>query len=53
MPPQECAAVYTLGTFANDMNLTTQMQLTHIAALIAITVAYTLILTRTLPKKQS
>ena len=47
------SAINTLGTFANDTNLTTQMQLTHIAALIAITVAYTLILTRTLPKKQS
>ena len=47
------SAINTLGTFANDTNLTTQMQLTHIAALIAITFAYTLILTRTLPKKQS
>ena len=47
------SAINTLGAFANDTNLTTQMQLTHIAALIAITVAYTLILTRTLPKKQS
>lgn len=47
------SAINTLGTFANDTNLTTQMQLTHIAALIAITVAYTLILTRTLPKRQS
>lgn len=47
------SAINTLGTFANDTNLTTQTQLTHIAALIAITVAYTLILTRTLPKKQS
>lgn len=47
------SAINTLGTFANDTNLATQTQLTHIAALIAITVAYTLILTRTLPKKQS
>ena len=47
------SAINTLGTFANDTNLTTQMQLTHIAALIAITVAYTLILTRMLPKRQS
>ena len=47
------SAINTLGTFANDTNLTTQTQLTHIAALIAITVAYTLILTRTLPKRQS
>ena len=47
------SAINTLGTFANDTNLTMQMQLNHIAALIAITLAYTLILTRTLPKKQS
>lgn len=42
----------TLGTFANDANLTTAMQLLHLAVLVAVTVAYTLILTRTLPKNQ-
>ena len=42
----------TLGTFANDANLTTKMHLLHLAVLIAVTVAYTLILTRTLPKSQ-
>ena len=42
----------TLGTFANDTNLTTEMHLLHLAVLIAVTVAYTLILTRTLPKAQ-
>lgn len=46
------AAINTLGTFANDANLTTEMHLLHLAALIVITVAYTLILTRTLPKSQ-
>lgn len=46
------AAINTLGTFANDMNLTTEMHLLHLAALIVITVAYTLILKRTLPKAQ-
>ena len=46
------SAINTLGTFANDINLTTEMHLLHLAALIVITVAYTLILTRTLPKKQ-
>ena len=46
------SAINTLGTFANDTSLTTEMQLLHPAALIAITVAYTLILTRTLPKAQ-
>ena len=46
------STINTLGTFANDTNLTTEMQLLHLAALIVITVAYTLILTRTLPKAQ-
>ena len=45
------AAINTLGTFANDAGLTAEMRLLHIAVLIAITVAYTLLLTRTLPKK--
>ena len=44
------SAINMLGTFANDAELTAEMQLLHIAALIAITVTYTLILTRTLPK---
>lgn len=43
-------AINTLGTFANDTNLTTETHLIHLAILIVITVAYTLILTRTLPK---
>ena len=46
------SAINTLGTFANDTSLTTEMHLLHLAALIVITVAYTLILTRTLPKSQ-
>jgi len=44
------AAINTLGTFANDANLTAQMHLLHLAILIVITVAYTGILTKTLPK---
>ena len=44
------SAINTLGIFANDTSLTTEMHLLHLAALIVITVAYTLILTRTLPK---
>lgn len=44
------SAINTLGTFANDAGLTVQMQLLHIAALILITAAYTLILMRTLPE---
>ena len=46
------AAINTLGTFANDADLATEMHLLHLAVLIAITAAYTLILTRMLPKKQ-
>ena len=46
------SAINTLGTFANDAGLTMEMRLLHLGALIAITVAYTLILTRTLPKSQ-
>ena len=46
------SAINTLGTFANDANLTTETHLFHLATLIVITVAYTLILTRTLPKAQ-
>lgn len=46
------SAINTLGTFENDANFTVETSLIHIAILIVITVAYTLILTRTLPKKQ-
>ena len=45
------SAINTLGTFANDADLTTEMHLLHLAILIAVTVAYTLILTKTLPKR--
>ena len=44
------SAINTLGTFANDAELTMQTQLLHLAALILLTVGYTLILTRTLPR---
>ena len=46
------SAINALGTFANDAGLTMEMRLLHLGALIAITVAYTLTLTRTLPKSQ-
>lgn len=46
------SAINTLSTFANDANLTTEMHLTHLGILIAITVVYTLLLTRTLPNRQ-
>ena len=42
--------INTLGTFANDSGLTAELHLLHLAVLIVITVVYTLILTRTLPK---
>ena len=45
------SAINTLGTFANDAGLTTQMRLVHAAALILLTVGYTLILTKTLPNR--
>ena len=46
------SAINTLDTFANDANLTTEMHLLHLVVLIAVTVTYTLILTRMLPKAQ-
>ena len=46
------SAINTLGTFANDASLTTEMHLLHLGILIVIAVGYTLILARTLPKKQ-
>ena len=45
------SAINTLGTFASDAGLTMEMRLLHLGVLIAITVAYTMILTRTLPEK--
>ena len=46
------SAINTLGTFANDADLTAGMRLIHLAVLIVITVAYALILTKTLPERQ-
>lgn len=45
------SAINTLAAFANTKNFTVKMQLTHTVILIFITVAYTLILTKTLPKR--
>ena len=45
------SSINTLSTFANDTGLTVQMNLLHIFVLVLITVAYTLILTKTLPRK--
>ena len=46
------SAINTLGTFADDADLTPEMHLLHLSILIVITVAYTLILTRTLPNRK-
>lgn len=46
------SAINTLGTFANDASLTAKMRLLHIGIMIVITVAYTFVLTKTLPKDQ-
>ena len=45
------SAINTLGTFAKDTNLTAEMHLLHLVVLILIAVAYTLILTRTIPMR--
>ena len=44
------SAINTLSTFANDTDLTMERHLLHTVVLIAIAVAYTLLLTRTLPR---
>ena len=46
------AAITVSGTFADDTGLTAGMRLCHVAVLTAIAVAYTLILTKTLPKRR-
>ncbi len=46
------AAINVSGTFADDTGLTAGMRLCHVAVLTAIAVAYTLILTKTLPKRR-
>ena len=44
------SAINILSTFANDTDLTVEMHLLHIVILIVVTIAYTLVLTKTLPK---
>ena len=46
------SAINMLSTFANEEGFTLAMQLRHIVILIVITAAYTLVLTKTLPKAQ-
>ena len=44
------SAINTLNTFANEAEFTVEKQMIHVFVLIVLTVAYTLILTKTLPK---
>ena len=46
------SAINTLSTFANEAAYAVEKQIIHILVMIALTVAYTLILTRTIPKSQ-
>ena len=46
------SAINTLGTFADDSDLIMERRLLHIGILIVIAVGYTLVLTKTLPKKR-
>lgn len=46
------SAINSLGTFANDAGLTVEKHIIHCLILIALTVAYTLVLTKTLPENQ-
>lgn len=46
------SAINTLSIFANKTDITMEKHLVHILILIFITIAYNLILTRTLPKNQ-
>ena len=42
----------SLGTFSNGAGYAPEQQMSHLVSMIAITVSYTLILTKTLPEKQ-
>ena len=47
------SAINTLNTFSNGVGFTTEKQIIHALVMIVLTVAYTLILIKTLPKNQS
>ena len=47
------SASNTLNTFSNEAGFTAERQIIHVLVMIVITIAYTLILTKTLPKDQS
>lgn len=46
------SAINTLNTFANEAGFTVEKQIMHVFVMTLLTVAYTLILTKTLPKNQ-
>lgn len=46
------SAINTLSTFVNETGFTVEKQIIHCLIMIALTVAYTLVLTKTLPKKR-
>ena len=46
------SAINTLNTFANEAGFTMEKQMVHVLVMIVIAIAYTLILTKTLPKNQ-
>ena len=46
------SAINSLSTFANKAGFTVEKQMIHVLVMIVLTVAYTLILTKTLPKNQ-
>ncbi len=46
------SAINSLNTFANEIGMTSEKQLLQVAILIVLTVAYTFMLTKTLPQKQ-
>ena len=46
------SAVNTFSTFANKVGLTVEKHILHVIVMIVLTAAYTLILTKTLPKRQ-
>lgn len=47
------SAINSLSTFYNETGITSEKQIMYILILLVITVAYTLILTKTLPKEQN
>lgn len=46
------SAINTLSTFANEVGFTVEKHIIRVLVMIVLTIAYTLILTKTLPKRQ-